>query len=462
MARPTISRPVRGPFASVALLLLALLPLLVGSKGAVAQQVDSQAATAATAAAAGGGGGGEVSVSLDDYCREAEAIDALSDEVLAVATSASLQAAVSEALLRGWFDLCRNLILRGRERKVDFTTVVYQAKSHINAQLKAMANAIRGQAVPTVSPAFEWAQSHDEVAINVKLAHKLDTPATLDCQSTEQMVVFGNGTNTGAAAASSSYTFRAECPKSAKNFLLQLKLWALVQPEGSTWEYGSVGRVSLRLRKAEPGRTWPKLLDDKVNRPSNMHTWYEMQARFDEERKKRNEAANAAAGAATVAAASAAAKNDTATANASSSGDGGGGGGGNEADSSAGNSGTGNSSMAPTAASGAAGDADDADNDDDDDDNNNNAAEAPGNNNKAVGARCKKANECAAGLVCRDDDASGDDGHVLVDKQTCLGFCKCVADHEAAQPETAQQQQQVQIPAADAASADAAAPQDEL
>lgn len=67
-------------------------------------------------------------MSLDDYCREAEAIEALSEDVLAAATPESLQGAVSEAMLRGWFDLCRNLILHGRARKpkkVDFTSVVY-------------------------------------------------------------------------------------------------------------------------------------------------------------------------------------------------------------------------------------------------------------------------------------------------------------------------------------------------
>ena len=264
------------------LLLFSQGPLQVKAAGAEAAQVGVENESPETV------------VSLDDYCLESEAIDALSDEVLAVATPASLQGAVAGAMMRGWFDLCKNIILKGRERKVDFTSVVYQTKSKINSHLKDMANAIRGQAVSTVAPAFEWAQNDDTVAINVKLAHKLDTPATLDCQTTDRMITFGEASGADPVDNTTSYTFRAECAKSAKNFLLRLKLWAGVTSEGSTWEYGSVGRVSVRLRKTEVGEKWPQLLDEKVKRPSNMHTWWKMQSAFDDEKKAAQEAAKKA------------------------------------------------------------------------------------------------------------------------------------------------------------------------
>ena len=240
--------------------------MVVLAAGAASSSTGSSVIGAAVGGGGGTGGGNidddaaVIVVSLDDYCQESEAIDALSDDVvLARATPASLQSAVAAAMLRGWFDLCRNLIVHGRSRadnKVDFTSVVYQTKSKINSQLKAMTNAIRGKgAVSTVAPAFEWAQSDDVVAINVKLAHKLDTPATLDCKSTDKMITFAGATTTAAAAAAAnatgadgvvdaaattpaytSYTFRAECLKSGKNFLLQLKLWGAVRAEGATWE----------------------------------------------------------------------------------------------------------------------------------------------------------------------------------------------------------------------------------
>ena len=355
-----LARAVAAPFLAFVAMILTLLAL--GSTPLIVAADDVEPATAA------------ITLSLDDFCLEAEAIDALSDDVLAAATPASLQAAVSAAMMRGWFDLCKNMILKGRERKVDFTSVVYQTKSKINSQLKAMTNAIRGQAVSTVSPAFEWAQSDDVVVVNVKLAHKLDTPATLDCKSTDKMITFGEGSD--GDSATTAYTFRAECQKSAKNFLLHLKLWGAVVPEGSTWEYGSVGRVSIRLQKAETGKRWPKLLDDKVKRPSNMHTWWKMQAKFDDASKN--------------------------TAAASSS------------DKKAGGT-------------------------------------------KAAGVKCKHANDCAGTLVCRDTSSN----HVLVEKQTCQGTCRCTDKQSSTAPAPAEAETSAEAEAeAEAEAATEATPED--
>lgn len=33
-----------------------------------------------------------------------------------------------------------------------------------------------------IPPAYQWADGIDEVALNIKLAHKWDAPATLECE----------------------------------------------------------------------------------------------------------------------------------------------------------------------------------------------------------------------------------------------------------------------------------------
>jgi hypothetical protein len=73
-------------------------------------------------------------------------------------------------------------------------------------------------------------------------------------------------------------------------FLLHLKLWAAIDPTECSWDYGSVGRVSIRLRKSVAGKIWPQLLGLNHKRPSNMHTWWEMQSTFDAEEKAKQEA----------------------------------------------------------------------------------------------------------------------------------------------------------------------------
>lgn len=65
-------------------------------------------------------------------------------------------------------------------------------------------------AVPcSIPPAFEWAQSPDSVFLNVKFAHKLDTPATLGCKATNVTI------------APQSFTFVAECKSKRKVFELR-------------------------------------------------------------------------------------------------------------------------------------------------------------------------------------------------------------------------------------------------
>jgi len=150
-----------------------------------------------------------------------------------------------------------------------------------------------------IPPAFEWAQSPDSLLLNVKFSHKLDTPATLGCVSTDGLVISGR-----------SVTFRADCKASRKTFVLVLTALRELDAGNSSWSMTSVGRASITLRKAVPGN-WPRLLASGGRKPAHMHIWWgmkeklapEMEAwekrtREEAEAKKREAEAAAAAEAA--------------------------------------------------------------------------------------------------------------------------------------------------------------------
>lgn len=61
------------------------------------------------------------------------------------------------------------------------------AKRHMDTEVAALhaaiAAAMPGATRVTITPAFEWCQSASHIYINVKFAHKLDAPATLNVET---------------------------------------------------------------------------------------------------------------------------------------------------------------------------------------------------------------------------------------------------------------------------------------
>ncbi|RYG45279.1 hypothetical protein EON67_10760 [archaeon] len=122
-----------------------------------------------------------------------------------------------------------------------------------------------------IAPAFEWAQSPDSLFLNVKFAHKLDTPATLGCESE------------GLQVSGKHLQFKAQCKK-GKEFHLSLHLLNDVDSSNSTWSMSSVGRAMVTLRKATNG-TWPRLLANPQKLP-NMHIWWAMREKYTTENEE--------------------------------------------------------------------------------------------------------------------------------------------------------------------------------
>ena len=115
-----------------------------------------------------------------------------------------------------------------------------------------------------LSPAFQWAQSPEEVFLNVKFSHKLDAPATLNVQ--HNLTIEGNQLHLSAT-------------NGVKYFKLELELLRGIVAEESSWSSSSNGRITVTLKKTSPAN-WARLLRDNSKKPSNMHFWIDKQEAY--------------------------------------------------------------------------------------------------------------------------------------------------------------------------------------
>mmetsp|Transcript_14615 Transcript_14615/g.17019 ORF Transcript_14615/g.17019 Transcript_14615/m.17019 type:complete len:260 (-) Transcript_14615:61-840(-) len=104
------------------------------------------------------------------------------------------------------------------------------------------------RAMSKVTPAFEWAQSADQVFISVKFAHKLDTPACIDVE-VDKVDIQENAVSVAAI-----------CKGKKKEFSLVMDLLKPIHTGNSTWSMASVGRGTFTLTKQKPDTKWARLL----------------------------------------------------------------------------------------------------------------------------------------------------------------------------------------------------------
>lgn len=265
---------------------------------------------AATAAPAAGG------AAFAFPCTESEALASHSTTAsLAAFSDAALcsspTSALASSIARGWFDFAAMLIMEcRRERKVGKTrNVIFSATSTMQRGLKELKELVQrpilaaGAQAVRIAPAFEWAQSPESIFMSVKMAHKMDTPATLDCVWSNATIVIGNDRAASAEGAvavddaavdnaaemeedkARGFSFVVKCPRTHKVFGLNLTMLRPIIGAESVWSEASVGRITFTLKKRVRG-VWNRLLKDKTRKPDQMHTWWRLKEENDAENDK--------------------------------------------------------------------------------------------------------------------------------------------------------------------------------
>ena len=124
-----------------------------------------------------------------------------------------------------------------------------------------------------IFPASQWAQSLDDIFIEIKFAHRHDSPGCLEIKNLNVNIREKFVTLTGNC-------FLDDVPIKIN---YHIKLLNKINIKESTHGTTSVGRYKFTLRKKKTNDYWKKLLDDKMQIPKNMRVWFEMKDKFQDQ-----------------------------------------------------------------------------------------------------------------------------------------------------------------------------------
>mmetsp|Transcript_32261 Transcript_32261/g.32877 ORF Transcript_32261/g.32877 Transcript_32261/m.32877 type:complete len:365 (-) Transcript_32261:145-1239(-) len=177
---------------------------------------------------------------------------------------------------KGYWQCAKEIISIAQRSGSDVRNIFDLESRQVMKEIAAL-KAVVDSSLPiaSITPAFQWAQSPNEVFINVKFAHKIDAPATLNVESKNVTVIDGS--------------LYLSATDGRKNFVLDIELLRDIRPDESTWSMASVGRMVFTLRKDDAPSKWTRLLKSKDKKPSNMHSWWELADKYREELDKLDE-----------------------------------------------------------------------------------------------------------------------------------------------------------------------------
>ena len=127
----------------------------------------------------------------------------------------------------------------------------------------------------TISPAFKWAQSLEDIFIEIKYAHRHDSPGCLEIKDMDIKI------------KNDSVSFVGFCVLGDVPIKIDFKIdtYHGLNVSECTHGAGSVGRYQITLKKSEKS-FWKKLLKDDFPAPPNMRVWFEMKEKYEKELKE--------------------------------------------------------------------------------------------------------------------------------------------------------------------------------
>lgn len=203
---------------------------------------------------------------------EEDALNKLKTSIKRKVTALDIETAVQ----KGWWNLAQEIIAKSHEDDVDLAAVVRSSISSLKKKADELIRRLdkNHNDVQIVSPAFQWAQSPDHVFLNIKFGYRWSSPGAL---SVDDERVEINATN---------FFFRGvgEHSHIKKEYQLSLDLYEAVDAENSEWSFGSVGKLSVTLKKAT--KSYWKRLTLQNKKIANMQVWWELKERYETEMNK--------------------------------------------------------------------------------------------------------------------------------------------------------------------------------
>lgn len=189
--------------------------------------------------------------------------------------SAEYECDVSSTLLtnmrKGYWQCAKDLVNKNSDRALEYKTIFDGEERVIMKEIASLKQLIDTyQPANYINPAFQWAQSPSEILLNIKFAHKLDAPATLNVEANTV-----NITNNKLLLLASN---------GRKNFKLELVFLKEIIPSESTYAMASVGRMTITLKK-EHNLRWSRLTEGTA-KLKQLHIWWDVNERYKSEVEK--------------------------------------------------------------------------------------------------------------------------------------------------------------------------------
>jgi hypothetical protein len=127
-----------------------------------------------------------------------------------------------------------------------------------------------------VFPASKWAQSLDEIFIEVKFAHRHDSPGCLEIKDLKVELKEKSVKLIG-------YCVLGEVPIKMNYYI---ETFDKIDTKNSKHFVSSVGRYQFNLKKKKSNNYWKQLLNDKMKIPNNMRVWFEMKEKYQDQLSK--------------------------------------------------------------------------------------------------------------------------------------------------------------------------------
>ena len=174
-------------------------------------------------------------------------------------------------------DLLDFYLTQLHKRRISFRQALQSSINRMSSALDSIVSKHRYERIhyQTIYPAFQWAQSLTSIFIEIKFAHRHDSPGCLDMK------------NYTADIQSDRIRFEGYCVLGDVPIKIEfdIGLFKGISKDKSGFAFGSVGKGIFTLQKEEDGVYWEKLVTEgsAVNR--NMRVWFEMQEKYEEELK---------------------------------------------------------------------------------------------------------------------------------------------------------------------------------
>ena len=127
-----------------------------------------------------------------------------------------------------------------------------------------------------VFPASKWAQSLDEIFIEIKFAHRHDSPGCLEMKNLNVEIKEKSVKLVG-------YCVLGDVPIKMNYYI---ETYDKINVKESRHFISSVGRYQFNLKKKKTNNYWKKLLADKMTIPTNMRIWLEMKEKYQDQISK--------------------------------------------------------------------------------------------------------------------------------------------------------------------------------